>query len=148
MLDANEFRRRLVLAMDNDKNRVSSAALADACKVTPQAVNGWRKTGRVAKKHIPTIAAMTKRPLEFFLGADDGIGTAYGMSLELAEAEAIKRLRDALPEWRRYVISLAMTTDQAKQRLFLDMLSDHVPDHVVEEAYGDAPHATRRKVHP
>jgi transcriptional regulator with XRE-family HTH domain len=56
--------------------------------------------------------------------------------IEIEEGEAITRLKDAMPAWRRYVLSLAMTRDHAKQQLFLDMLSEHVPDAVVAAAYG------------
>jgi transcriptional regulator with XRE-family HTH domain len=57
-------------------------------------------------------------------------------SLELAEREAIARLRDALPAWRKYVLNLAMTTDHQRQQLFLSMLAEHVPDEKVAAAYG------------
>lgn len=54
----------------------------------------------------------------------------------LEEGEAMSRLQKALPRWRRYVMSLAMETDHAKQQLFLDMFTEHVPDERVAEAYG------------
>ena len=55
---------------------------------------------------------------------------------EIEEAEAIARLRDALPKWRSYVLSMAMMRDHARQQLFLDMLREHVPDEAVAAAYG------------
>lgn len=146
MLDAHELARRLREAMDTKQPRLSSAALAAACKVTDQAVNGWRKTGRLAKKHLPTIARETGRPLEYFLGQETrGITTNYDMTLTTAEGLAIKNLRDALPEWRRYVTSLAMTTSKERQQLFLDMLQQHVPDETVAKAFGPAPHVEEKK---
>lgn len=56
--------------------------------------------------------------------------------LEIEEGEAVSRLRDAIPKWRSYVLSLAMIRDRARQQLFLDMLSEHVPDETVATAYG------------
>jgi len=67
MLDANEVARRLREAMDSARPPVTGAALADACHVTPQAVNGWRKTGRLHKRHLGTIAKVTGQPLAYFL---------------------------------------------------------------------------------
>jgi transcriptional regulator with XRE-family HTH domain len=68
-----------------------------------------------------------------WLATGDGIKLK---KLDIAEGEAIVRLRDALPKWRAYVLSLAMTTDHKRQQLFLDMLSEHVPDETVAAAYG------------
>src|SRR6478752_6018918 len=46
---------------------VSQADLARACDVTEQSVHGWVTNGRVAKQHLPTIAALTGKGLEYFL---------------------------------------------------------------------------------
>lgn len=68
MLDAVELAGRLRRAMDQHEPPITGAELADACKVTPQAISGWRKNGRIAKKHLQRIAAITNKPLEYFLG--------------------------------------------------------------------------------
>jgi len=143
MLDALELARRVREAMDAHKPKVTSVALADACKVTPQAVNGWRKTGRLHKKHLATIAKLTDRPLSWFLSAATEMREPDGKYV-IEEAEAISRLRHALPDWRRYVLSLAMI-DKGKQQLMLDTMREAVPDHIVEKALGDAPHVAKRK---
>lgn len=145
MLDANELARRLRNAMDNKEPRLTAAALAKACGVTDQAVNGWRKTGRLAKKHLQTIVRETGRPIEFFLGEDmTGIHTNLGMTLELEEGEAIKRLRAGNPDWRRYVLGLAMV-ERGQQDLLLSTMRQAVPDYRVEQAVGTAPHVAARK---
>jgi hypothetical protein len=125
--------------MDETKPRVTSAALADACHVTAQAVNGWRKTGRVAKRHLGTIAKLTGRPLEYFLGESADPGATLWLKLGIEEGEAIKRLRDGDPDWRRYVLALAMVQG-SEQALLLRTMRQAVPDYKVEQAYGDAPH--------
>jgi len=61
---------------------------------------------------------------------------APGLQFRHEEALAVKNLRSAMPNWRRYVLSLAMITDKERQRLFLDMLGQHVPDEKVAAAYG------------
>jgi transcriptional regulator with XRE-family HTH domain len=141
MLDAQELRRRLVLAMDQATPKVTSAAMATECRVTPQAVNGWRSTGRIAKKHLPKIAKLTGRPLEYFLEEEPAPAPAQGAMYRLAieEAEAIKRLRDGNPDWRRYVLGLAMV-ERTQQDLLLNTMRQAVPDSKVERAYGQAPH--------
>lgn len=118
MLDAQELRRRLIVAMDKASPKVTSAALAEACHVTAQAVNGWRKTGRIAKGHLSTIASLTRKPLEYFLGGEPGAGTSLGIDLRIEEAEAIKRLRAGDQDWRRYVLGLAMV-ERHQQELLL-----------------------------
>lgn len=145
MLDAHELAKRLREAMDNKVPRLSAAALAKSCKVTDQAVNGWRKTGRIAKRHLPTISAETGKPLAYFLGEDAGLVTVnYGLMLKLEEAEAMKRLQEASPDWRRYVLGLAMV-DRAQQDLLLRTMRQAVPDHKVESAFGAAPHVKAKK---
>lgn len=146
MIDAQEFRRRLLVAMDEAKPRVTSTALAEACGVTDQAVNGWRKTGRVAKRHLGTIAKLTGRPLEYFLGDTASPGATLWLKLGIEEGEAIKRLRDGDPDWRRYVLGLAMVEGKA-QALLLQTMRQAVPDYKVEQAFGNAPHvkAAERK---
>lgn len=41
--------------------------IAKACSVSKQAVQGWIKTGRIDKKHLPKLAELTKLPLEWWL---------------------------------------------------------------------------------
>lgn len=67
MLDGVELAKRLREAMDTAKPPVTGAAMAKACSVTAQAVNGWRKNGRMHKRHLPTIAKVTDQPLAYFL---------------------------------------------------------------------------------
>ncbi|MEC9482550.1 MAG: S24 family peptidase [Halomonas sp.] len=43
----------------------SKASVARACEVTEQAVTGWLKTGRVHRKHLPTIAKMARVRLDW-----------------------------------------------------------------------------------
>jgi len=47
------------------------AEVAAACGVSPQAVNGWKKTGRIGKDQLPKLAQLTGRPLSWWLGGDD-----------------------------------------------------------------------------
>lgn len=91
MLDAKELGRRLVEAMDDADPKVTSAALATACDVTPQAVSGWRATGRYDKIHLPQIVALTKKPYSFFLEEISGAtGAPHGdltpEAIEIARA--------------------------------------------------------------
>jgi hypothetical protein len=145
MLDAHELARRLRAAMDKREPKLTSAALGTACRVTPQAVNGWRKNGRIAKKHLAVIAAETGKPLEYFLEATPGAVTAnYGLVLTFEEAEAMKRLQNALPDWRLYVLGLATIDDKATQTILLKTMRNAVPDGRVEKFISVAPHAAAR----
>jgi transcriptional regulator with XRE-family HTH domain len=67
VLKSVEIGVRLKKAMEEAEPQVSGADLAHACKVSPQAVSGWRRTGRFSKRHLPTIARLTGRPVEYFI---------------------------------------------------------------------------------
>lgn len=131
--------------MDDAEPRVTSAHLAKVCHVTPQAVYEWRKTGRVSKGYLSRIAAETRRPLEYFLGNEDGsIAASHGLTLSLEEALAVKKLQRAHPEWRSYVLSLALM-ERSEQELMLKAMRYPASDRKVEDAFGTAPHVASRK---
>jgi hypothetical protein len=67
MLDSEALAGRIRKAMDEAKPPVTGSDLASACKVTPQAVSGWRRTGRILKRHLPTLSRLTGKPLEYFV---------------------------------------------------------------------------------
>lgn len=67
MPNSLEIGRRIRKAMDEADPPVSGSDLARECHVSPQAVSGWRRTGRVQKGFLPTIARMTGKPVEYFL---------------------------------------------------------------------------------
>lgn len=67
MLDNAAMKVRLERAF-REVPKLSNVAIADACNVTPQAVGGWRRTGRVDKKHFAALAKLTGKPLAYWLG--------------------------------------------------------------------------------
>lgn len=70
MLDSLKLAKKIRDAMDLKNPPVAGSALAKECGVTPQAVYGWRTNGRVAKKHLQTIARLTGKAVEYFLSDD------------------------------------------------------------------------------
>lgn len=38
---------------------IAPKAIAEACDITEQAVSNWKRTGKIAREHLPTIATMT-----------------------------------------------------------------------------------------
>lgn len=118
---------------------MSQVALAKAAKITQPSVSEL-ESGETKEISGPTLiaiaAALRVRPEWLVTGKEPKEPTSDVVDYRLEEALAVKTLREALPEWRRYVLSLANTTDQRRQRLFLDMLSEHVPDEKVAAAYG------------
>lgn len=44
-----------------------AADVARACGVSPQAVNGWVKTGRIDKKHLKRLSEIFNKPLDYWL---------------------------------------------------------------------------------
>ena len=65
MHDANDLAAKLRLALVDAG--VTDAALAKACKVSPQAVTGWKRTGRIHKRHLAKISELTGKPVTWFI---------------------------------------------------------------------------------
>jgi hypothetical protein len=72
MLNSKKMADLLIAAMDTAVPPVTSARLADKFDITPQAINGWRTTGRFGKERLAIICAETKKPYEYFLGPIPG----------------------------------------------------------------------------
>lgn len=70
--------------------KVTQTQVATACGVTKQAVQGWVKTGRFDKKHLPTLAAITGKPLEWWLD----------IASDNAAATEEEKILAALQDWR------------------------------------------------
>lgn len=49
---------------------LTAKKIAMACEVTPQAVNGWRTTGRIDKKQIPKLVGLTGYTADWWLDAN------------------------------------------------------------------------------
>ncbi|MFX3547673.1 S24 family peptidase [Ralstonia mannitolilytica] len=67
--DTAALAHRICQAIDEAK--LTAAEIAAECGVTPQAVNGWKRTGRIGKGHLPKLSEMTGKSLEWFLGSED-----------------------------------------------------------------------------
>lgn len=70
MIEHPTLRERLKDAIDEAPQRLTQAMIAAECQVTTQAVGGWLRTGRVDKRHFPTLARLTGKPLAYFHGQD------------------------------------------------------------------------------
>lgn len=109
------------------------------------------ETGETKEISGPVLVAVCKalkvRPEWLITGAGP-IEEQAGTRLEIEEAEAITRLRKAHPDWRRYVLGLAMVDSEQAQQLLVTTMRQAVPDYKVEAAYGDAPHVVRERTSP
>ncbi len=66
MLTGKQIGKRIEDALLDAKR--TKAGLAEHCGVTPQAVTGWVKHGRISKGRIEKVAEYTSKPLDYFLG--------------------------------------------------------------------------------
>ena len=96
--------------MDNHDPAITGTALAKACDVTPQAVHGWRTTGRVHKRHLQKIAEMTGKSVEYFL--------------EIEEPTAVVDLPSGIPDKRGFKKLLKAWEDSEESRSALLLLAD------------------------
>lgn len=79
--------QRLAAALE--EGRISQVRVATECGVTKQAVQGWLRTGRIDKKHLPKLSELTGKPLAWWLSgqevnADSAPHTPAGAQEELA----------------------------------------------------------------
>lgn len=146
MLDSPELARRLKIAMDTHEPRITSVRMAEVCKITPQGVNGWRKTGRIAKRHLTKIAAETGQPYGYFLEAAPGAPADY--SLKPDEKIMLDRYRLASPRWRAALRDMATlhadVQDEIAEKLsilYAEIFAKHAADTRVKESFGRPPNA-------
>lgn len=64
MLDNDEMATAIRQAIDASGK--TQKEIADAFRVTEQAVSGWLRTGKVDKRKLPALAALTGKPLSHF----------------------------------------------------------------------------------
>lgn len=105
------------------------------------------ETGETKEISGPVLVALCKAlriRAEWLISGAGTMEDSLGMTLQIEEAEAINRLRKGLPDWRRYVLGLAMVDSEHAQQLLLTTMRQAVPDYKVERAYGDAPHVVAR----
>lgn len=110
-------------------------------------ITNWKSRG-IPRAEVPAVASLMGLSYEGYMqatGAAPMLQASHGLKLDIEEAESVKRLRDALPEWRAYVLNLAMTTSRDKQRLWLEMMNrPPAADEAIERAFGQAPHVAAR----
>lgn len=117
MLDAKEVAKRVRDAMDSANPPVTGKELAEFCKVTPQAVSGWRKNGRVAKGHLNKIALKCGVPVNYFLDEEPDRKIKGGSNAAKPEriidepdfAILVRAWQDTTPENRQTLVGLART---------------------------------------
>lgn len=114
----------------------------------PQAI--WTLVKRNSRRSdfAGRLAGFFGVPIERLLADDFDIAEASATPPEpppIEEELAIKRLRNALPDWRSYVLGLTMIDNHDTQALLLKTMRETVPDAKVERAYGKAPHVDERE---
>lgn len=108
-------------------------------------ITNWKSRGIPRAEIGPIAAHMGLTYEEYLAAAGAPVEGSYGLRLQLEEAEAVKRLRGALPDWRRYVLGLAMIDNKETQGLLLTTMREAVPDKRVEQFVTVAPHAGKRR---
>jgi len=113
----------------------SLSEVAEACGVSRQAVNGWKKDGRIDKAHLLTLSRITGKPLEFFLG-----GNQLSVDTDPNEGKILLLFR-ALPEEKQLQL-----LDHA-QSLYSKQYGGYRPSSLsVHET--PAPYGTEKLPHP
>jgi hypothetical protein len=126
---------------DQEKGR--RTRFAKAGDYSDGRITNWKSRG-IPAAEVGRIANLMGISYEEYLtAAGVQLGpNSLGIRLQIEEAEAIKRLRSGDPDWRRYVLGLAMV-DRSQQDLLLTTMRQAVPDYKVSDAYGQAPHVAQ-----
>lgn len=111
---------------------MSKTALAELLQVSPQAITGWEKTGRINRNSMAGLATASGRPIEFFIRRkwqqlndwDDILGFAQAVGLgngaeaqEYAETHKLKFRADSLARKRLRPGSLAVLYGKGESML-------------------------------
>jgi hypothetical protein len=72
---------------------LQTQAVIDACRVTKQAINGWKRTGRIAKQHLPVIADLA------------GVDVQWLLNPEAPRQDAVISMRAGRPRWPFKLVS-------------------------------------------
>lgn len=73
-----------------DASRLTSSEVAKRCNVTPQAVGGWKTTGRISKDMLPIFADVVKFPLSHFIAPVNYIDENADKEVDWVQVEAEK----------------------------------------------------------
>lgn len=80
------MKRRFAEAFPKGKGPTDTA-IAAGCGVTKQAVSGWRRTGMIDKAHLPALARISGRSLNWWHGLPDtGDQPVSELALSVARA--------------------------------------------------------------
>ncbi len=101
--------------------------IANACGVTKQAISGWRSTGRIAKKHLPALAALSRRPLAWWISGDPATADNLFVASEPSASTYLEDDQATLA-----VLSIMRSTDAIGRGIIWhaakQALRDYVPD--------------------
>lgn len=131
---------------------LSYGDVAAAVGTDPQAI--WNLVKRSSKRSefAGKLSDYFGVPMSRLMADDFAVDEAQPsatprIDVRIEEGEAIVRLRRAHPDWRRYVLGLAMVDNRETQELLLRTMREAVPNEKVEAAYGQAPHVRERTAH-
>ena len=115
MLDSQELARRIRFAFEHS-SRGTKARVAKECAINPQAITGWERKGSIDRNHIPTLARLTGRRVEYFLDSSIGDSDSPESSDDTGRRESISPVEIDRSEPVR-VMHLSAETETAHTRV-------------------------------
>lgn len=106
MLDNAEMSRRIKAAIEGSAH--NQATIAAEFGITEQAVSGWIKTGKVDKRKLPKLAALTGVHLQYFMPSDSTVPAEPASHLQTLDLET---LRSAIVSVKEAVKALDLEMD-------------------------------------
>lgn len=96
----------------------TSAELAAECDVTPQAVNSWKKTGRISKGQLSRLAELTGKSVDWLIrGAEEPTTSGGGLIISARPITVYTNLDELPPESTVLVkrIDVALSAGKGRQ---------------------------------
>ena len=152
--------KRIEAALEQARpKKVAQTAVAKACNVTKQAVSGWIKTGKVDKKHLPVIAAMTGVDLNWLLtGEGEMFGGVAEPNARYSSAIIVGHEDDEIPDPKVFAMLPLLNAELAagaginngdeQPEFFLSMRKSTLRRCNVQEANAKAVHITGSSMEP
>lgn len=131
-----------------EESRVSPKTIAEACDITEQAVSNWKRTGKIANKHLATIARLTDWSVSRLLTGHEPATSAPATKVENSvfetltadELELLNNFR-AMMDADQEVLRKEIADRAERIRAHMRKYSEHhgLPDLVAKEAAARRP---------
>lgn len=139
LLLAANFRKGL------EEGKATPGQIATACRITEQAVSNWKRTGKIARHHLPLVAAAFGWSVNQLLTGEPDAVKPEDMHLSVQEMEMLKAFRDLPADDQDYLGNEIKSRAQKSRDYVAKILKEkyginnYASDEKVAAAFANAP---------